>query len=330
MAILLTGGAGYIGSHCYYEFKENLSEEIVVIDNFSTGDPRTLPDDTIIVEGNFGDKSKLSNIFEKYNISAVIHFGGSLIVEESVYNPGLYYQNNVANTLSLLDACVEHNIKKFIFSSTASIYGSNPKQVMTEREVPSPENPYATSKLIVENILEDYSKAYGMDYVILRYFNVAGCDPEKRTGQYSKKVTHLIKIACELAVGARDKMYIFGDDYETNDGTCVRDYIHVSDLAAAHLEAFKLLQNKSPMSEIYNCGYGKGFSVKEVITELEKLTGKKLNVEIATRRPGDPTALIADPNKLKSQTGWKPKYNDFAFILKTAFEWERYLQQEVN
>lgn len=321
MAVLLTGGAGYIGSHCYYEFL-SLNKKIIVIDNLSTGFREALPESAVFYKGNAGDKQLLKRIHEEHKVEAVVHFAGSLIVEDSVYNPAEYYHNNVVNSLQLLEFCIENDIKKFIFSSTASLYGSNPKQVMEESDPVDPENPYAETKLVVENMIKSFSKAHGLNYVILRYFNVAGADPELRTGQLTKNATHLIKVACELAAGKRESISIFGTDYETPDGTCIRDYIHVSDLASAHLKAVEHLFSSEPSSEIFNCGYGVGYSVKEVLAMTEVVSKKKLNIKEASRRAGDPVALVADSSKIKKQLFWKPQFNNLEYIIQSALNWE--------
>ncbi len=324
MAILLTGGAGYIGSHCYYELLQ-LNKELLVFDNLSTGFRDSLPESAIFIEGDVGDEEALDGVFKKYEIEAVIHFAGSLIVEESVSHPEKYYLNNVRNTLSLLNVCKSNDVNNIIFSSTASVYGSNPKQIMDETDPYSPENPYATSKMMVEYLLKDYSRAYGLNYVILRYFNVAGADPELRTGQKNKDATHLIKIGLEVATGKRDSISIFGTDYPTDDGTCIRDYIHITDLAAAHLKSLDYLLGNNNVKEAFNCGYGQGYSVRQVLATIEKVIGKKLNINEADRRPGDPVALIADSSKIKKMLNWKPKYNNIETIIKTAMDWERKL-----
>lgn len=323
MAILLTGGAGYIGSHCYYEFLK-LNQKLVVIDNLSTGFRDSLPDDALFFEGDVGDEDLLNSIFKQHDIKIVVHFAGSLVVEESVHNPEKYYLNNVTNSIKLLKACKNNNVNNIIFSSTASVYGSNPKQIMTESEPCNPENPYAFSKLIVENLIQDYHRAYGLNYIILRYFNVAGADIDLKTGQKTKNASHLIKVGVELATEKRSEMYIYGTDYPTPDGSCIRDYIHVNDLANAHKKSIEyLLENNNSVNKIFNCGYGKGYSVKEVLNTLEKITGKTLNIKDAPRRAGDPVALTADSSKIKKTLDWKPKHDDLEFILNSALKWEQ-------
>ncbi len=322
MTILITGGAGYIGSHVVYEFLDT-GHDIVVVDDLSTGNRDLLPDDITFYKGNVGDADFMDDVFSKHKIDTVIHFAGSIIVSESVENPLKYYQNNTVNSLNLINSCLKNKIKNFIFSSTASLYGSHHLGMISEDSVPQTENPYATSKLMTEMMLQDASKAHGLNYIILRYFNVAGADAKGRTGQITKIATHLIKVACHTAIGLRPNLQIFGTDYATHDGTCIRDYIHVTDLANAHLKAYEAMGTHK--NKIYNCGYGRGFSVKEVIANVEKVIGNPLPKIISDRRQGDPLSLIANPNRLKQDTGWTPVHDNLDKIITSALAWEKSL-----
>lgn len=324
MAILLTGGAGYIGSHCFYAL-QSIGEDIVVLDDLSEGKKELLPDDSIFYKGNVGDSQILNKIFQENTIDTVFHLAGSVDVFESVYNPKKYYDNNTNNSLNLLKSCLQHNVLNFIFSSTASVYGNNDKNMVSEEDTLSPENPYATSKMMTELMLKDFHKTYGLNYIIMRYFNVAGADSNLRTGQISKKATHLIKVACETAVGKREKISVFGTDYKTHDGTCIRDYIHVADLVDAHLCVLKYLRDSDSIGEIFNCGYGKGFSVKEVLKAFENITQKSMNIQYDERRRGDAEALIANSQLLQKKTGWKPKFDNLDKIVSSALEWEKFI-----
>ncbi len=321
MAILITGGAGYIGSHVVYEFLDN-GHDVIVVDNLSTGIRALLPNNILFYEGDVGNSELMDKVFSSHEIHTVLHFAGSIIVPESVENPLKYYQNNTCVSLSLLQSCVKHKVKNFIFSSTASIYGNNPMQLMKESYSPQPENPYASSKLMTEMMIKDISFAHNINFAILRYFNVAGADAQGRTGQVKENATHLIKVACEAAIGLRPSMNIYGTDYDTPDGTCIRDYIHVSDLANAHLRVYEHM-TRQIVNKIYNCGYGQGFSVLDVIKAVEKISGSMIEKTMAKRRAGDPVALIADSGLLRSETGWTPLYNDLGVIVKTALEWEK-------
>lgn len=325
MSILITGGAGYIGSHAVYEFLD-AGYDVIVADNLSTGHRALLPDHLPFYEGNVGDKAFMKGVFARHTIDTVLHFAGSIIVPESVENPLKYYENNTVVSQSLLQSCVDHGVKNFIFSSTASVYGSNPLQVMQEDYAPQPENPYASSKLMTEMMIRDTSAAHGLNFVILRYFNVAGADPQGRTGQMKENATHLIKVACEAAIGKRPHISIYGTDYDTPDGTCVRDYIHVSDLANAHLKVYERMMT-TPVNKVYNCGYGVGFSVLDVIDHVEKVGGVPLVRIMSDRRAGDPVALVANPARLMAETGWAPRHNDLDHIIRTAMAWEKTCRQ---
>lgn len=325
--ILVTGGAGYIGSHTTMELLEN-GYEVVIVDNLSTGHMILAPKEAEFEKANVGDKEAMEKIIDKHRPDAVIHFAGSIQVEESVSNPLKYYDNNTAVTRNLIEICVKKNVNKFIFSSTAAVFGQ-PEEIKLNEEVKkAPINPYGMSKLMVEQILQDTAFAHkDFKFIILRYFNACGADPKQRSGQICEKATHLIKIASELALGKRDKMYIFGTDYPTKDGTCVRDFIHVSDLANIHKKAMDYLIKKNK-SNIFNCGYGKGYSVRDILSAVEKYMGKKLNIIEADRRAGDPAELIADNSKLESILSWEPKHNNVDEIVSTSINWENSLSSK--
>jgi len=323
MAILITGGAGYIGSHVISLLGKE-QKDIIILDNLSTGRKENILYGKLIV-GDLSDQALLDKIFNEHKIDCVFHFAGSIVVPESVTNPTLYYQNNTELSLKLIKTCLKFKTKKFIFSSTAAIYGIPLGGVANEETLASPINPYGRSKLMTEWMLEDVSVAHEFTYVALRYFNVAGASSTGLIGQSTPKATHLLKAAAEVAVGKRKKMSIFGNDYSTPDGTCVRDYIHVDDLAQAHADALKYLETNTK-SQVLNCGYGHGFSVKEVINTVETVTGKKLNAEITPRRLGDPDRIISKAIKIKNVLGWKPKYDNIAYIVNSALEWERKLK----
>ena len=329
--ILITGGAGYIGSHVVKELLKKGYKNITVIDNLSTGFLETIKKlkkyygDFEFIKLDLSNYKDVEELFKSKKFNSVIHFAAALIVPESVKNPIKYYLNNTANTAHLIKCAVENEVKKFIFSSTAAVYGE-PKEIfsegITEDFETKPINPYGQSKFMSEQVLKDVGRVNGnFKYVILRYFNVAGADIEGKIGQSTKDATHLIKVASETAVGKRKKLFIFGDDYLTPDGTCIRDYIHVDDLADAHIKALDYLDKNG--SDIFNCGYGKGYSVKEVIKTMKEVSGVDFEVEIAPRRAGDPAILIANNEKIIDKMGWKPKYNDLKLICQTALEWER-------
>ena len=322
MTILVTGGAGYIGSHIAYALIDR-GQEVVVLDNLSTGIRGHVPEDALFYECDISDYKVVQLVMRDYDIDTVIHLAGSIVVPESVTNPLKYYENNVVASHSLIKSCVKGGIKNFIFSSTATVYDSNNTLTLSENSLKAPISPYARSKLMTEWMLEDASKAYGMRHMILRYFNVCGADPLGRTGQVSPVATHLIKRAAMVALGRLPYLDIFGTDYDTIDGTCFRDYIHVSDLAAAHLVALDGMQNGVGHTS-YNCGYGIGLSVREIVSAFERVTGKVMPVKEGPRRMGDPPILIANSDRLKSQ-GWKPKYNNIDKIVRSAIEWERKL-----
>ena len=321
--ILVTGGAGYIGSHVVKQLGI-MGEKLVILDNLSTG----FRDAVLFgefVEGDTGDTELVANIFREHDIKAVIHFAAHTIVPESVENPLKYYGNNTCKTRNLLECTQQAGVSHFIFSSTAATYGIPPSELCTEDTATAPINPYGSSKLMSEFMLRDLSAASPLRHVILRYFNVAGCDPEGQIGQSTRNSTLLIKVAAEVAVGKREKLLVFGDDYPTRDGTGVRDYIHVSDLADAHIQALNYLRNGGE-STLLNCGYGHGFSVREVINAVNHVNGTPIKVEQYPRRPGDPPTLIAAVEKIHRTFDWTPKYDDLEFIVKTSLDWERKLK----
>ncbi len=319
--ILVTGGAGYIGSHTVLLLNA-AGYEVYVYDNLSSGHKEAVLEPAKLIVGDLNDVDKLKALFREVKFDAIIHFAASIVVPESISDPVKYYRNNTVNTLNLVSLAVEQGVKYFIFSSSAAVYGI-PERVPVKEEDPlEPINPYGRSKMMSEFIIEDVHRAFPeFKYVNIRYFNVAGADPEGRIGQSTPEATHLIKVACMTALGKKDKLFIYGDDYPTPDGTCIRDYIHVMDIAEAHIFCLNYLKEGNP-PENFNCGYGKGYSVKEVVETVEKVAGVKINKEVTSRRPGDPPILIADSTKLKS-LGWKPKYEDLEFIVLTAYNWEK-------
>ncbi|UPG92063.1 UDP-glucose 4-epimerase GalE [Luteibacter aegosomaticola] len=322
--VLVTGGAGYIGSHTVQQLVAR-GERVVVIDNLSTGF-REAVRGAALVEGNVGDCDLVARTLETYRVDAVLHFAAHTVVPESVSDPLKYYGNNTCNTRNLLACCAAAGVDKFIFSSTAAVYGTTADGVADENTATQPINPYGTSKLMSETMLRDWSATGAMRHVILRYFNVAGCDPEGRIGHSTPHATLLIKVACEHAVGKRDCLYIYGTDYDTPDGTGVRDYIHVDDLAAAHLRALDHLRAEGG-SLTLNCGYGHGYSVREVVDAVARASGHALNVVELPRRPGDIPHLIACSDKLRAVLGWEPRYDDLDFIVRTALSWEYQLAE---
>ena len=324
--VLVTGGAGYIGSHVALALIE-AGHAAVVLDDLSTGARDLVPAAADFVEGNAGDGALVRRLIAEKSIGAVMHFAGSIIVPESVRDPLKYYRNNTCASRDLIEACVEAGISRFVFSSTAAVYGLPETLPITEDAPTAPINPYGTSKLVTEMMLADVVRAHDFAYVALRYFNVAGADSAGRSGQSTPEATHLIKIACEVAVGARDHIEIFGDDYDTPDGTCVRDYIHVSDLAAAHLRALDHLATEGEgggESLTLNCGYGRGYSVREVLASVERAAGTSLDKRTAPRRAGDPPALVSNADRLRARFGWTPEHDDLDVITATALAWERH------
>jgi UDP-glucose 4-epimerase len=323
MAILITGGAGYIGSHMVYAALER-GEDVVVLDNLSTGVRALVAEKAHFHQGQAADQATVRRLISDHGITAVIHFAGSIVVPESVQNPLAYYLNNTVASRNLIEACVESGVKHFIFSSTAAVYGMPETNPVTEGTPLAPINPYGRSKLMTEWMLEDASRAHDFRYVALRYFNVAGGDPKGRTGQSTPRATHLIKRACQVALQRLPHLDIFGTDFPTKDGTGVRDYIHVSDLVAAHALALDHLE-KAGACQTLNCGYGHGFSVRDVVETVSKVAGRKLPTKEAPRRFGDPPALVADSGKLKKTLAWLPQYDDLEEIVATAYAWERRL-----
>jgi len=322
-SILVTGGAGYIGSHVVKQLGE-MGERLVVLDNLSTGFPDAVLYGTFI-EGDTGDAELVSRILREQAIESVLHFAAHTIVPESVENPLKYYGNNTCKTRNLLQCCQQAGVKHFIFSSTAATYGI-PQDTRCSEDTPTrPINPYGTSKLMSEMMLRDLSAACDLRHVILRYFNVAGCDPEGKIGQSTRNATLLIKVAAEVAVGKREKLCVFGTDYPTPDGTGVRDYIHVSDLADAHIQALGYLRSGGD-STILNCGYGHGYSVREVIDAVNKLIPDPIRVEEHPRRAGDPPSLVAAVAKIHRTLQWTPQYDDLELIVRTSLDWERTLK----
>ncbi len=318
--ILVTGGAGYIGSHTARQLGE-AGETLVTLDNLSTGFRQAVLHGEL-VQGDSGDQELVSRILKQYDIDTVMHFAAHTVVPESVENPLKYYANNTCNTRNLLACCAQAGVKHFVFSSTAAVYGI-PETAMAYEDTPTqPINPYGTSKLMSEMMLRDLAAASDMRYVALRYFNVAGCDLESRIGQSTPRATLLTKVACEAAVGKRDAVYIFGTDYPTTDGTGVRDYIHVEDLAAAHVKALDYLRGGGESTTL-NCGYGHGYSVRELLQSVEKANGAALNIIEAERRAGDPPELVAGADKVRKVLGWTPRYDDLSIIARSALAWER-------
>ena len=323
MSVLVTGGAGYIGSHMVHELTD-AGRDVVVLDNLTTGFKWALPPSAKLVVGDIGDQDLALAIFEKHGVDAIIHFAGSIVVPESVADPLGYYLNNTVKSRALMAAAVNGGVKQFIFSSTAAVYGMAKEMPVRETTLLEPMSPYGSSKLMTEIMLRDTAIAHDFRYVALRYFNVAGADPKGRTGQSTKGATHLIKVACETALGKRSSMEVFGTDYATPDGTCVRDYIHVKDLARAHVAALQHLNNGGK-SDIFNCGYGKGYSVLEVIEAVRRVSNRKLDAKLSPRRAGDPEQIVASSDKIRSQLGWKPEYDDLDLIVEHALAWESHL-----
>lgn len=325
MRILITGGAGYIGSHTLKQFLET-KHEIVVLDNLDKGSQKAIDSlqklrNFSFIKQDLSDFSALNRLFKEYKFEAVVHFAASIEVFESMQNPLKYYLNNTANTTKLIQNCLENDTKYFIFSSTAATYGEPQSEIVSETSPLKPINPYGQSKLMSEEILRDASRAKPeFKHCILRYFNVAGACMSFNIGQNYPKATLLTKVAAECAAKKREKMFIFGDDYATKDGTCIRDYIHIDDIASAHLAALKYLQDAQ--SNVFNVGYGHGFSVKEVIETMKRVSGVDFKVELAPRRAGDSSILIADNSKIKKLTSWQAKYDNLETICKSAYEWE--------
>ena len=323
MKVLVTGGAGYIGSHVVRQLGE-AGHQVVVYDNLSTGNAWAVLHGEL-VQGDLQDRERLSALMAAGGFEAVLHFAASIVVPESVADPLKYYGNNTRNTLGLLELIRAHRIPRYVFSSTAAVYGMPEGGAIDEDAPLAPINPYGASKMMSERMCMDLAATGGLDYVILRYFNVAGADPQARSGQAFPDATHLIKVACEAAVGSRPGLSVFGTDYPTPDGTCVRDYIHVEDLARAHVMALDHLAGGGP-SAVMNCGYGHGYSVREVVETVQRIAGVCFPVEETGRRPGDPAALVADSGRIRRLLGWTPAYDDLATIVSHALAWERRYQ----
>ena len=321
--LLITGGAGYIGSHVVLAFRE-AGYPVVVLDDLSTGNRAAVPDEVAFVEGDSGDLDTVGGIIAEHRIAAVVHLAGSTSVPESVVEPLRYYHNNSVASANLITACVDGMVRRFIFSSSAAVYGIPGANAVPECAPTVPINPYGSSKLVTEWVLRDTAAAHDFRYVALRYFNVAGADPMGRTGQSSRNSAHLIKVACEAVVGLRKHLTVFGTDYDTADGTCVRDYIHVSDLADAHVAALRRLE-KDGGNCVLNCGYSRGFSVREVLKAIQAVNGASFDIREGPRRAGDPPMLVADASRIRETLGWSPRYDDLGFIARTALSWERKL-----
>ena len=324
--VLVTGGAGYIGSHAVLALRD-AGWPVAVIDNLTTGFAFSVPEGVPLYEGDIADTILLEQIFQEQGTRAIMHFAGSIIVPESVEQPLKYYENNTVKSRSLIEAAVNGGVEHFIFSSTAATYGIPETSPIDEDSPKRPINPYGWSKLMTEQMLADASAAHGFNYCALRYFNVAGADPAARSGQSTAGATHLIKVACEAATGKRDGVSVFGTDYETPDGTGVRDYIHVSDLADAHVQALEALIGQPNRSLTMNCGYGRGFSVMEVLDAVDRVTNTKIERRMEPRRAGDPAALVSDPTRIRATLPWRPKHDDLGEIITHALQWERRLSE---
>jgi len=326
MTVLVTGGAGYIGSHMVHALVE-AGESVVVVDNLTTGFSAFLPLDVPLFIGDAGDENLVEGVIAQHRVESIIHFAGSVVVPESMRDPLGYYRNNTMTTQTLLRAAVKAGVNRFIFSSTAAVYG-NPDQVPVPEHAPTrPLSPYGSSKLMTEIMLHDVASAHGMGYVVLRYFNVAGADPQARVGLATIGATHLLKIAVEAATGQRAKVDVFGTDYPTPDGCCIRDFIHVSDLAQAHRAALSYLRGGGK-SVTLNCGYGRGYSVLETIGAVQRVSGRDFAVQYASRRPGDIMTMVADTTRIRSTLDWTPQYDNLETIARHALAWEEKLFRE--
>ena len=324
MTILVTGGAGYIGSHMVRALRD-AGEAVVVLDNLSTGFKWAVATDVPLVVGDIGDQALVTRTFAEYGIDAIIHFAASVVVPDSVSDPLGYYRNNTVNSHTLIECAVKGGVKHFIFSSTAAVYGNPAKVPIAENDPTAPMSPYGASKLMTEIMLRDAGAAHGLASVIMRYFNVAGADPLRRVGQSTKGATHLIKVAVEAALGKRAGMEVYGTDYDTPDGTCIRDYIHVCDLVEAHRDALIWLRHHG-WSVTLNCGYGHGFSVLQVIDAVKRISGVDFPVYLAGRRPGDPVQIVAKSDRVRELLGWRPQFDNLETIVRHALAWERKLK----
>ena len=325
MSVLVTGGAGYIGSHMVLALLDR-DEEVVVLDNLSTGHKWAIPDAAHLVVGEAGDEELVGQLIKRHGINAIVHFAGSAVVPDSVHDPLGYYLNNTVTSRALMAAAVAGDVSHFIFSSTAAVYGAAETIPVCEDAPLNPISPYGTSKMMTEIMLRDTSLAHDFRYTALRYFNVAGADPKRRSGQSTPRATHLIKLAAQTALGDRPQLDIFGTDYDTRDGTCIRDYIHVTDLADAHFKALSRLRGGGD-SIVLNCGYGRGFSVRDVIAAVERAAKLTIPVREAPRGAGDPPALIASADAIREVLGWVPAHDDLDEIALSAFAWERHLRE---
>ncbi len=325
MTVIVTGGAGYIGSHMAHDLVDR-GEHVVVVDNLSTGFRELIPAGAELVEGDVADEALVGRIIDEHGAKSVIHFAGSIIVPESVTKPVKYYLNNTVATAKLIAACVAGGVENFIFSSTAAVYGEPESVPIAEQAALAPTSPYGSSKLMSETMLQDAARAHGLRVGILRYFNVAGADPGGRTGQSTRNTTHLIKLACQAALGLRAGLSIFGDDYPTPDGTGVRDYIHVCDLIDAHRLGLEHLRAGGD-GFVFNCGYGQGYSVRDVITAVEQVAGLSLTVSSEPRRPGDPATVVAEASRIRERLGWQPARQDLSLIVEHALAWEKQLSE---
>lgn len=320
MTVLITGGAGYIGSHVAWEFLDQ-GEGVVILDNLVTGVLENVPGPAIFVKGCVGDKQVVAEIINHYGIDAIVHCAGSTVVPESIFDPLKYYRNNVIAPISMLEVAIECGVKAIVFSSTAAVYGVPSNDKVSEGHLLAPASPYGSSKLMFETVLSDASRVHGLAHANLRYFNVAGADPLGRTGQSTPDATHLIKVCAQVALGRRPELIIHGTDYDTPDGTCIRDYIHVSDLAEVHLLVVRYIQ-ATGQSLTLNCGYSHGFSVREVVGEVEKQRGVPLRQREGPRRPGDVPRVVADTSRLNETLKWKPHFNNLSNIVEDALRWE--------
>jgi UDP-glucose 4-epimerase len=326
MAVLVTGGAGYIGSHMVLALRD-AGEAVVVLDNLSTGFRWALPDDTPLVVGDFGDEALVAKLLRDHDVRTIIHFAAKIVVPESVEQPLAYYLNNTAKARNLIECAVAADVEHFVFSSTAAVYGEPGENPVREDSPTVPISPYGRSKLMVEWILEDVARAHSLRYAVLRYFNVAGADPKGRAGQSTPNATHLIKVAAQTALGRRPGMEVFGTDYPTPDGSCLRDYIHVTDLAQAHLDALTYLRGGGA-SLVCNVGYERGFSVLDVIDVMKRVSGVDFPVRISGRRAGDPASIVAANGRIRRELGWMPRHDDLDGIVRSALDWERRLHNK--
>ncbi|MGF1475711.1 MAG: UDP-glucose 4-epimerase GalE [Geminicoccaceae bacterium] len=322
-SVLVTGGAGYIGSHVVRGLRDR-GHRVTVVDNLYSGHRWAVSDAELIV-AELGDRRQMEAVFEARNFDAVMHFAAHIWVGESVTNPAKYYFNNVSNAARLFDLAAQYNVPNVVFSSTAAVYGEPEVQPIPEHAALAPINPYGASKMMAERILHDIAAATGLRYVALRYFNVAGAHASGEIGEATPNNSHLVKIACETAFGLRPKLAIHGTDYPTEDGTCVRDYVHIDDLASAHIDALGYLLAGNP-SDVFNCGYGHGYSVREVLATARRVTGVDFTIEEGPKRPGDPPVLVADSKKIQRILGWQPSCDDLELILSSAWAWEKKLQ----